>query len=154
MVSTSGARLLKPDAIRALQDDLLPLAILITPNLDEAALLLSQSLKSEEDLRLAARKIHEAWGCAALVKGGHLMGARTAVDLLFDGREEWLLEAPRVKGISTHGTGCTYSAAITGYLALGFPLVKAVTRAKEFITGAIQHSRRAGRHWVLDSFWR
>lgn len=153
MIATSGARLLKRDARHALQEILLPLAALVTPNLDEAALLTGRPLRSEEDLREAARDIHRRFGCAALVKGGHLRGVRQAVDIFFDGRNELLLTAPWVAGVSTHGTGCTYSAAITGYLALGCRLPSAVELGKQFITQAIAQSVRIGRHTALNPFW-
>lgn len=150
MVATSGARLLEPVAMRALSGRLLPLAALVTPNLDEAQLLLDLPIRDEEGLRVAARRLHDEYGCATLVKGGHLRGAREAVDIFFDGREELMLSAPFVRGMSTHGTGCTYSAAITAFLARGNSLPEAVTRAKEFITQAIVGSVRAGRHSVLN----
>jgi len=149
MVATSGARLLQPPAIRALRSQLLPLAHLVTPNLDEAAILSDEVLKSPEDLRSAARVIHDRFGCAVLVKGGHLKGLKEAVDIFWDGRNEWLLTAPYIRGVSTHGTGCTYSAAITGLVAKGLRLAEAVKGAKQFITTAITHSQRIGRHWVL-----
>ncbi len=154
MVASSGARLLQPAAVRALLDDLLPLAEVVTPNLDEAALIIGEPLRSEEDLRLAARAIHARWGCAVLVKGGHLRGAREAVDVFFDGRGEWLLTTPRVTGVSTHGTGCTYSAAIAAGLARGLVLETAVARAKEHVTQCIARSYRAAGHAVLNPFWR
>ncbi len=153
MVATSGARLLKPGAIRDLCSKLLPLAALVTPNLDEAEILVEARLKSVEDLRSAARELHRRFGCAALVKGGHLRGLREAVDIFYDGRNELLLQAPFVRDVSTHGTGCTYSAAITGYLALGSKLPQAVEKAKEYITQAIARSRQVGHHSVLNSFW-
>lgn len=150
MVSTSGAALLRPEAVRFLQARLLPLACVITPNLPEAEKLLGQRLQSVEDLRAAARALHARHGCAALVKGGHLPGLKVAVDVLFDGRDEWLLEAPRVRGVSTHGTGCSYSAALAAGLAGGLPLVEAVSLAKQFISRAIAGSRRIARHQVLN----
>jgi hydroxymethylpyrimidine/phosphomethylpyrimidine kinase len=153
MISTSGSRLLKPSAIKLLKSELLPLAILITPNLDEAAALVKRDLKSPEDLRWAAKKIHAVFGCAALVKGGHLRNSKEAVDIFFDGANELLLTAPFVKGVHTHGTGCTYSAAITGFLARDYALPEAVVRAKEFISQAIAQSCVAGKHSVLNSFW-
>ena len=149
MVSTSGARLLKPAASKTLCDELLPLALLVTPNLDEAEILTGEKLRSVEALRSAARQLQQRFGCAALVKGGHLRGLREAVDIFYDGRQELLLSAPFVKGISTHGTGCTYSAAIAGYLARGDSLPLAVRRGKEYITQAIARSRRIGEHNVL-----
>lgn len=154
MVATSGARLLQPDAIRVVREVLLPRATLVTPNLPEAELLVGRRLRSVEDLRVAARELVRRFGGAALIKGGHLRGLRQAVDIFYDGRTELLLEAPRIRGVSTHGTGCTYSAAIAAYLAQGQPLPPAVVAAKEFITGAIVRSQRIGRHGVLNAFWR
>ncbi|HZR21098.1 MAG TPA: bifunctional hydroxymethylpyrimidine kinase/phosphomethylpyrimidine kinase [Verrucomicrobiae bacterium] len=153
MISTSGAPLLDPDAIRILGDRLLPLAMLITPNLGEAAALLGTRLRSVEDLRKAAKALHRLYDVAVLVKGGHLRGVHQAVDIFYDGKEELLLSASFVRGIKTHGTGCTYSAAITGYLAKGFSLKTSVAKAKEFVTQAIAHCRVAGRHDVLNCFW-
>jgi hydroxymethylpyrimidine/phosphomethylpyrimidine kinase len=119
MVATSGAVLLKPAAIRALTEELLPLATLLTPNLHEAELLLGRKLVSVEDLRSAAAELHARFGCTVLAKGGHLPGLREAVDIFRDDREELLLAAPFVRGVGTHGTGCTYSAAVTAGLARG-----------------------------------
>lgn len=150
MVSTSGATLLKPDAIKTLKEKLLPLATLVTPNLDEAQILIGQELKSIEDLRHAAREIHSRFGCAALVKGGHLKNFHEAADIFFDGQTELLLSAPFVKGISTHGTGCTYSAAICAALALGNDLPDAVVIGKNFITSAIANSYRIGKYFALN----
>jgi hydroxymethylpyrimidine/phosphomethylpyrimidine kinase len=150
MVATSGARLLRPDAVRVLRERLLPLATLITPNLPEAEVLVGRPLRTPEDLRQAARQLHERHGGAALVKGGHLRGGRDALDLFYDGKTELLLTSGRVRGVHTHGTGCTLSAAITAWLARGTPLPEAVVRGKEFISRAILLARRAGRHDVLN----
>ena len=150
MIATSGARLLKPSAIAALQTELLPLAALVTPNLDEAEILVGGKLSSIEDLRTAAKEIHARFGCAALVKGGHLRGLAEAVDIFYDGKIELLLTAPFVRGVKTHGTGCTYSAAITAGLARGLKLPEAVFAGKEFITNAIANSQRVGKHFVLN----
>jgi hydroxymethylpyrimidine/phosphomethylpyrimidine kinase len=154
MIATSGARLLKPSAIALLKTGLLPLAAVVTPNLPEAETLVGRRLRSLEDMRGASREIQRRSGCAVLLKGGHLRGGREAADIFFDGRDELLLTAPFVKGVSTHGTGCTYSAAIAGFLALKRPLPDAVIAAKEHISNAIARSRKAGGHSVLDSFWR
>jgi hydroxymethylpyrimidine/phosphomethylpyrimidine kinase len=150
MVASSGARLLKPSAVRLLQDGLLPRATLVTPNLPEAEILLGHHIGTLEGLRAAARELRGRYGCAALVKGGHLHLGNEAIDFFFDGREELMLTAPRVKGVSSHGTGCTYSAAIAGCLALGSDLPGAVQKAKQYITLAIARSTRAGRHPVLN----
>jgi len=152
MVATSGAILLKPSAIRALKDRLLPLATLVTPNLDEAQLLTGRRLRSIEELMDAAMEIHSQFGCAALVKGGHLQLGKDAVDVFFDDEKVTVLKAKRVRGVSTHGTGCTYSAAITAFLARGEKLPPAVGLAKQLITRAISRSQRIARHQVLDPF--
>ena len=149
MVSTSGARLLKLSAEKVLTEKLLPLAALVTPNLDEAEILAEQKIPSPEDLRSAARKIQARFGCAVLVKGGHLKHSRMAIDVFFDGETELLLSAPFVNGVSTHGTGCTYSAAICAALALGHDLPHAVEIGKNFITEAIFDSYKIGRHFAL-----
>jgi len=153
MISTSGARLLKASAVRALETELLPLATVATPNLHEAAMLARRKLHSVEDLRVAAKEIHRRFGCAALVKGGHLRGTREAADILFDGENEWLFTAPFIRGVHTHGTGCTGSAAITAHLARGETLPNAVRLAKAYITTAIARSRAIGRHTVLEHFF-
>lgn len=154
MVSTSGTILLHSKAASLLKQQLLPIATLVTPNLSEAGMLVKGQIASIEDMRSAARKIQARFGCAALVKGGHLRGGREAVDIFFDGHTELLLSAPFVKGIRTHGTGCTYSAAIVGYLARGINLVDAVQRAKEFVTQAIAGSYRVGKHSALNQLFR
>lgn len=150
MVATSGAVLLKPAAIRALKERLLPRATLVTPNLDETQLLLGRTLRSLEDLLDAAEALHATFGCAALVKGGHLRLGAEAVDVLFDGKRFTVLKAQRIKGVSTHGTGCTYSAAIAAQLARGQKLDRAVALAKGFITRAISQSYLAGQHPSLN----
>ena len=152
MISTSGAALLKPTAIKILREQLLPLATLVTPNLDETEILTGCPMASVEDMRAAARKIHARFGCAVLVKGGHLRGMREAVDIFFDGRTELLLNAPFVKGVSTHGTGCTYSAAIAAALARGHDLPHAVAIGKHYVTAAITRSYRIGKHFALGHF--
>jgi len=150
MMATSGAVLLKPEAVVAIRDELLPLATLATPNLDEAAHLLGTELVCVEDLREAARELYRRHGCAFLVKGGHLKSRREAVDVLWDGRKEALLVAPYIRGVSTHGTGCTYSASIAGHLALGLKLWDAVEAAKVQVTDAIRSSVRVGKHMALQ----
>jgi len=153
MVATSGARLLKPDAVLALTRELLPLALLVTPNVPEAEALLGLSIRAPEDLRRAARIMHERFGCAALVKGGHLSKTREAIDVFFDGKTELLLSAPRVPGVKNHGTGCTYSAAVAAHLAHGRKLERAVQLAKQFVTKAIVASKTVHGHDVLNPFF-
>jgi hydroxymethylpyrimidine/phosphomethylpyrimidine kinase len=154
LVSTSGAKLLEPAAVKILKEQLLPLAALVTPNLDETEILTGRKPASVEEMRVAAREIHSRFGCAALVKGGHLRGGSDAVDIFYDGETELLLSAPFVKGIRTHGTGCTYSAAICAALALGHDLPRAVEIGKSFVTAAIAGSRRIGKHFALGIFDR
>ena len=134
MLSTSGVVLLKPSAVKVLQKKLLPVAKLVTPNVPEAEALTGLRIREPEDLRKAAHALFESHGCAVLVKGGHLRGHNEAVDVLFDGREEWLFSLPRVKGRGMHGTGCVYSAAITAGLVKGLSLPKSVEQGKEFVT--------------------
>ncbi len=152
MISTSGTKLLKDSAVALLKKELLPLAALVTPNLDEAEFLLGRDLKNLEDLRSAAKELYERFGCAALVKGGHLRGGKEAADIFYDGHNELLLTAPFIKGVSTHGTGCTYAAAITANLAFGHILPIAVELAKEHITQAIARHQIVNGHAVLNSF--
>jgi len=155
MVASSRASLLEPSALRALTEELFPIASLITPNLDEAARLLGwRPIQELDAVRLAAWQIHRRWGCPVLVKGGHLAGMRQAVDFYFDGRHESLFQAPYISGVATHGTGCTFSAAITAELAKGRHIETAILRAKEFITGAIAFHQKAAKHDVLNCFWK
>ncbi len=152
MISTSGACLLEPNAVKKLKAQLLPLATLITPNLAEAEILSDEKISSVEDMRGAARKIHAQFGGAVLVKGGHLENTRTATDIFFDGKTELLLSAPFVTGVRTHGTGCTYSASICAALALGHDLPRAVKIGKNFITAAISNTYKIGTHFALRNF--
>ncbi|MGA2544684.1 MAG: bifunctional hydroxymethylpyrimidine kinase/phosphomethylpyrimidine kinase [Verrucomicrobiota bacterium] len=137
MIATSGRRLLQRDAVGRLRRELLPLAALVTPNLSEAEVLIGKSIRTPEELRAAARIIYQSYGCAALVKGGHLAGGDRAVDFLCGAEGEWMLSAPRVKKVSLHGAGCRYSAAITAWLARGKPLRESVELAKTHITAVI-----------------
>jgi hydroxymethylpyrimidine/phosphomethylpyrimidine kinase len=149
-ISTSGANLLEPSAMKILTEKLLPLATLVAPNLSEAEILSGQKISTIEEMRAAAKKIHSRFGCAVLVKGGHLENARDAADLFFDGKTELLLSAPFVKGVRTHGTGCTYSASICAALALGNDLPRAVEIGKQFVTAAISRSYKIGKYFALD----
>jgi hydroxymethylpyrimidine/phosphomethylpyrimidine kinase len=146
MIATSGDRLLEPAAIDAYKNKLFPLATLITPNLDEAGLLLGTKIKSRKQMEKAARTLAKQFGCAILLKGGHLH-CKNAIDLLFHNNQLTDFSAPFVKGVATHGTGCTYSAAITAGLASRLSLKQAIGRAKKFVTKSIaQHF-----HWKGDS---
>jgi hydroxymethylpyrimidine/phosphomethylpyrimidine kinase len=150
MVSTSGAPLLARAAKRIMMEKLFPLATLVTPNLDEVKALLGTKPDSLEAMRQAAREIHRRFGCAVVVKGGHLRGKRAGMDIFYDGATELELAAPKVFKIRTHGTGCTFSAAICAALALGDDLPTATRMAKRFVTSAIEHSYRIGKHLALN----
>jgi hydroxymethylpyrimidine/phosphomethylpyrimidine kinase len=154
MRSGRGDRLLAGTALQLLKDQLLPLAALVTPNLGEAEILAGFPLRSVEEMRRGARVIVQRYGCPALVKGGHLRNSTEAADILNDDQNEWLLTAPFTIGIRTHGTGCSYSAAITAYLARGHRLAQAVMLAKEYISQAIAQSQLVAGHRVLNHFWR
>jgi len=141
IVATSGDSLLEPAAIEAYEKELFPLATLITPNLDEAERLLGTEIKDRQSMHRAGKELEREFGTAILLKGGHLAGA-AALDLLFVDRKVVKFSAPFVTGVETHGTGCTYSAAITAGIASGLSLEKAIGRAKKFVTEAIaQHFR-------------
>jgi hydroxymethylpyrimidine/phosphomethylpyrimidine kinase len=137
MVATSGDRLLDEDAVRTIVDELLPLAAVVTPNLDEAALLVGEPVRTPDAMRRAARALVEMGARAALLKGGHLPGD-ALVDVLFDGAEfhEWY--RPRLHTRSTHGTGCTLSAGIAAGLAHGRPLRQAVEDALDYVRRAME----------------
>ena len=154
MIATSGAPLLQPRAISDLQTHIFSIATLITPNVDEARALSGMRIRDPEDLRACAKRLYSKFGCAVLVKGGHLSKLNEALDLFFDGTTELLLSAPYVRRISTHGTGCTYSSAIAAYLAQGRNLRRAVELAKEYISCAIGQSHSVGRHTALNHFWK
>lgn len=152
MVAKSGDPLLRPDAREALVRRLLPLALVVTPNVPEAEALAGIPVASREDMEEAARRIHALGPRQVLVKGGHLKG--DAVDLLWNGRAFTAYSAPRLDSTNTHGTGCTLSAAIAAGLALGRPLPEAVREAKAYVTAAIREGFAAGhgigqlRHFI------
>ena len=136
MIATSGDNLLEPGAVEAYKNKLFPLATLITPNLDEAALLLETTINDRRQMESAAKALAKKYRASILLKGGHLRGDN-AIDLLFHQGELTEFSAPFVRGVETHGTGCTYSAAITAGLASGFSLEQAIKRAKKFVTESI-----------------
>jgi hydroxymethylpyrimidine/phosphomethylpyrimidine kinase len=143
MIAKSGAPLLQPDARAALVEAVLPLAEVVTPNLHEASVLAGLPVASEADMEEAARRIHAQGPRHVLVKGGHLKDSAT--DILYDGRSFTRFPAPRLDSNNTHGTGCTYSAAIAAGLALGAPLAAAIGEAKAYVTAAIREGFPAGR---------
>jgi hydroxymethylpyrimidine/phosphomethylpyrimidine kinase len=151
MIATSGDRLLEPPAVEAYETELFPLAALITPNLDEAAWLLETKIKDRQSMGKAVRSLAKKYRVSVLLKGGHLTGS-AAVDLLFAGNKLTEFSAPFVRGVATHGTGCTFSAAITAGLASGLSLEDAICRAKKFVTQSIRgRFRWASRGKTLDA---
>ena len=135
MVATSGARLIRPEAVDTLTRELLPLALVVTPNIPEAELLSGSTIHTRADMEAAAQAIGQTYGCAVLLKGGHRV--QDANDLLYaDGTLRWF-EGKRIDNPNTHGTGCTLSSAIAANLAKGFSLPDSVARAKEYISGAL-----------------
>lgn len=143
MNATAGAELLSPKAVETVKQRLIPLCTLVTPNIPEAEILTGMSIKSSKDMKAAAVKLTEKGAKAVLLKGGHLSG--NAEDLLFDGKAFRFYSAPRISTNTTHGTGCTLSSAITAFMASGCLLPKAVEKAKEFITGAIEKGLDIGK---------
>ena len=136
MIATSGASLIGREAVFALKEKLLPLADLITPNIPEAEALSGTDINNEYDMIKAAEKLSRELGCSVLIKGGHRKDS--ADDILFcDGRVVFF-RGKRIGNSNTHGTGCTLSSAIAANLAKGYPLEKAVERAKEYISGALE----------------
>lgn len=147
MVAKSGDPLLREDARDALISLLLPLAVVVTPNLHEARVLTGLTIENPEDMKKAARAIHRLGARYVVVKGGHLQRREErgeSVDVLFDGQEFTLFRSPRIETRNTHGTGCTFASAIAAGLARGQSLVEAVGAAKEFVTMAIRRSLDLG----------
>jgi hydroxymethylpyrimidine/phosphomethylpyrimidine kinase len=152
MVATSGDALLKKEAVTAICQYLLPLATLVTPNLDEAAVLSGQrKISTIAEMETIGKALSAQYDTAFLMKGGHLPGG-SAIDILIQGNELWRYESPFIEGVTTHGTGCTYSAAITANLALGLALPEAVGRAKLYISEAIRQSFRWNNTMALNHF--
>jgi len=154
MIAKSGARLLREDAITALRTQLLPLALVVTPNLYEASELLGRPIRSLEEMRRAAREIvHELGARTAVVKGGHLDG--DPIDVFYDGQDTHEIPGTRVQTQNTHGTGCTFASAIAAYLARGYPLLDAIARAKRYLTEALCHAVPIGHgHGPVHHFYR
>jgi hydroxymethylpyrimidine/phosphomethylpyrimidine kinase len=156
MVATSGDLLIKRNAVAVLRSRLIPLAAVVTPNIPEAEELTGMRLRGDQDIAAAARLIVAMGAKAVVIKGGHLKGP--AIDLFFDGKKFIALKAPRVRTKNTHGTGCTFSAAIAAYLAQGKNLESAVRAAKKYITAAIRAGFTVGAgHGPVHHFhkmWR
>ncbi len=154
MISKSGFDLLHPHAMTALRDRMLPLAMVCTPNVQEAMRLTGMSsIRTETDARRAACIIHEMGPRAVLLKGGHLEDETYAIDVLYDGRDFRVYREERIHTKNTHGTGCTYASAIAANLAQGMALNAAVARAKLYVTKAIRAGLSIGAgHGPTDHF--
>ncbi|MDP6525086.1 MAG: bifunctional hydroxymethylpyrimidine kinase/phosphomethylpyrimidine kinase [Kiritimatiellia bacterium] len=148
MVATSKAKLLKDDAIEALLSKLVPLARVVTPNLPEAEIICGEQIDSMAQLKNAARKISGEYGVACVLKGGHL-DTEQSIDVLCCGEEVFEWASAWVDVTETHGTGCTFAAAVTSYLALEKSLPVAVERAKAFVADGLRNAIRAGEHRPL-----
>ena len=138
MVATSGAVLIDNPAIIALVRELFGRAALVTPNLDEAALLVGRPLDSEQAMEIAARELLSQGARAVLLKGGHLPGDVVSDLLIMQGGAPYWMRAPRIHSANTHGTGCTLSSAIASHLALGLSLTEAVEAARVYVRGALE----------------
>ncbi len=154
MMASSGAKLLKEEAIDTLKKHLLPICTLVTPNLSEAGILLNQEVDSVESMHIAARDIFDTFGCFALVKGGHLPKARQAIDVFYDGKEIYEFKKRYIQNVNSHGSGCTYASAIAAHLARGKPLLKAIELAKHFVQEAFENAFSLGDSRYLNHFWR
>lgn len=142
MVSKSGNFLLSSDAVSSVKRELIPLSLVVTPNHHEAAALTGVEIISDENAREAARILSDLGARIVVIKGGHRPGA--PVDLVYDGSTFGELSADRVETENTHGTGCTFSAAIAANLALGFGPIESIARAKQYLTEALRTSYRIG----------
>ena len=147
MVATSGARLIAQPAIDALCDELFPISTIITPNLHEASLLMGETLVTVDDMYWAAERLSHEYGCATLIKGGHLDGDNIC-DVLCADDEVCVLPSKKIDTPNLHGTGCTLSSAIAAHLAQGKALSEAVIAARDYVNRIIRTSRTMtlGRH--------
>lgn len=153
MVAKGGDHLLQPEAIQTLTSVLLPLAVVVTPNLYEAEVLTGKPIETLDDMRAAAQAIAQLGPRHVVVKGGHRRNE--PVDVYFDGSHLVELRAERISTRHTHGTGCTFSAAIAAFMARGLPVEAAVVQAKHYITEAIRHAPGLGSgHGPVEHFWQ
>ena len=153
MIAKSGDSLLAADAVQSIRTALLPLAAVVTPNIPEAEALTGMAIRSDADVDEAARRIAALGPAAVVVKGGHA-DTPDIVDVLFDGVTIRRFQQPRIPGSATHGTGCTFAAAVAAHLAHGRSLADAVPIAQRYIAGAIAGAPGLGQgHGPMDHFW-
>jgi hydroxymethylpyrimidine/phosphomethylpyrimidine kinase len=152
MIAASGARLLREDANAALKTELIPLSLVVTPNIPEAEVLTGMTINDRPAVERATREIHDLGAKYVIVKGGHASG-KESIDVLFDGSEFHEFSAVRIDTQNTHGTGCTFSSAIASGLAKGDDVFAAVQAAKEYVTEAIRSAYPIGQgHGPLNHF--
>lgn len=152
MIAKGGSRLLDDEAIETVRTELFPRAMVITPNIDEAAALLRDEVRTLDQARAAARRLKALGPGAVIVTGGHLGGSQ-AIDVLFDGVNVFELSGLRIETTSTHGTGCTFASAIAANLALGHNLKSSAQRAKTYVTESIRRAPAiGGGHGPLGHF--
>jgi hydroxymethylpyrimidine/phosphomethylpyrimidine kinase len=155
LASTRGDRLLDDDGVQMLIRELLPLAHVVTPNIPEAEALSGRRIASKDDASEAARRIHGLGPGAVIITGGHQLESGEVSDLLFDGERFLAFRTPKVETPNTHGTGCTFAAAVAAHLALGHGLAAAAERSQQYVAGAIRHALSIGHgHGPIDHFWK
>jgi hydroxymethylpyrimidine/phosphomethylpyrimidine kinase len=153
LVATGGDPLLDEDGLQVMRAELLPRALVVTPNLPEAEVLSGYQIRSMEDIQEAARRIHDLGPTAVIIKGGHGQG-NVVVDVLYDGDRFLEFRTDRLPHAHVHGTGCAFASAVAAYLALGLSLEEAAERAQSYVAGAIRHAFTIGQgQHVLDHFW-
>ncbi|MBM7702216.1 bifunctional hydroxymethylpyrimidine kinase/phosphomethylpyrimidine kinase [Metabacillus iocasae] len=152
MIAKGGASLLQQQAVQALKDHLLPLAMVITPNIPEAEVLTDMSISNLDERMEAAKKLHKMGVQHVVIKGGHGEG-EDLVDLLYDGQEFLYITSKRIHTKNTHGTGCTFAAALTAQLAKGSSVRQAVVVAKDFIQAAIEEDLKIGNGHGPTNHW-
>ncbi|HSG31301.1 MAG TPA: bifunctional hydroxymethylpyrimidine kinase/phosphomethylpyrimidine kinase [Thermodesulfobacteriota bacterium] len=153
MISKSGARLLEKEAETSLKNDIIPIAFIVTPNIPEAEVIAGMEIGTIEQMKEAAEKIIAMGPKNVLIKGGHLKDNKDAVDIFYDGEDFYEIATKWIKTKNTHGTGCTYSAAICANLAKGLDVLEAVSKAKDYVTSAIEKSFNIGSgHGPLNHF--
>jgi len=154
MIATSGDRLIDEEAVASMKAELVGRAFVVTPNIPEAEVLAELRIATDEDRRTAARRIAALGATAVVITGGHF-ASRDIVDLLYDGERFLEFRTDRVAGASTHGTGCTFAAALAARLALGTPLADAIPLIQEYIAGALRSAPGLGRgHGPMNHFWK
>lgn len=155
MVSTGGDALIRDEAVEEMKKRLFPQALVVTPNLQEAEFLTGRKITKEKDLKDAIQEIFEWGSTSVIIKGGHSADPSQSTDYFFDGEKFKSFSGTRIDTKNTHGSGCTFAAAITAYLAHGLDLPDSIAGAKEYTTEAIRHSFSLGKgQGPLGHFWK